>query len=48
MLTVRKGTVYEPEDLADEISEMLRRSTEMKALVRGRFEELGWKPGEGI
>ncbi|MDA0746122.1 MAG: amidohydrolase/deacetylase family metallohydrolase [bacterium] len=48
VLTVRKGTVYEPEDLADEISEMLRRSTEMKALVRGRFEELGWKPGEGI
>ena len=35
VLTVRKGRVYRPDDLNDEIAETFQRAREMKALVRG-------------
>ena len=38
VITVRKGTVYRPDDLRAEVAETLRRAREMSALVRGRFE----------
>ena len=38
VLTVRKGKVYRPEDLKEEVAETLQRAREMKALVRGRFD----------
>ena len=43
VLTVRKGKVYRPADLKEEVAETLRRAREMNALVRGRFD----KPGPG-
>lgn len=38
VLTVRKGRVYRPEDLNEEVAETFQRAREMKALVRGRFD----------
>ncbi|MDE3257755.1 MAG: amidohydrolase/deacetylase family metallohydrolase [Gemmatimonadota bacterium] len=38
VLTVRKGILYRPADLKEEVAETLRRAIEMKALVRGRFD----------
>ena len=43
--TVRKGTVYRPEDLKEEVAETLRRAREMNGLIRGRFEPM--RPGPG-
>ena len=43
VLTVRKGKVYRPADLKEEVAETLHRAREMNALVRGRFD----KPGPG-
>ncbi|MDE3000628.1 MAG: amidohydrolase/deacetylase family metallohydrolase [Gemmatimonadota bacterium] len=38
VLTVRKGSLYRPDELQEEVAETLRRAREMNALVRGRFE----------
>ena len=40
VLTVRKGNLYRPEDLKEEVAETFHRAREMHALVRGRFDRL--------
>ena len=40
VLTVRKGTLYRPEDLKEEVAETFHRAREMHALVRGTFDRL--------
>ena len=40
VLTVRKGNLYRPEDLKEEVAETFHRAREMNALVRARFDRL--------
>jgi dihydroorotase len=45
VLTVRAGTPYRPDELAEEVEETLRRAHQIKSITGRRFAQLGWVPG---